>query len=253
MLAVLVSCEKQDILGDQGKKTDKDVPYVLLSSIPDKRVADTAYVRTRFWSINDDVKNLTIEQKGYKKRDISLKWNITYKKDEEDVSRDFEYASDFDTTFFGPNIFLNLDNTGNSFDTLYRTIENTYVFNGKWVVPEDYSVVSEKDGDVFSAISDETLTDIKGQLIGNMNTWDVLKIYPEADTSFFVLDDQNSFTGIISTEGKTKLTDVLNVELLKSFLKSGKLKEVAGVDFKAKVTNSDGVIREDESSFEILN
>ncbi len=250
---IAMSCEKRDVLAEQGTKTGKDYPYITLSSIPDSRPADTVYISTRFWAINDDIERLDVFQDGFKVRDLDLQWEWTVNLDSTVETRTLAYTVSSDSVFYPETPLFEIQNTGVALDTFYRTSDNAYVFIKPWVIPDNYAIADLDGEEVVDSLSSEDMTSAVDYLISQVDRSDVLQWLPNADSSYFVLDNSGEFTGEISVEGKTKLKTDLDKTALKAFLTSASYVEESEIKLRAAVENQAAIVVEDESTFDILN
>ncbi len=250
-LLVTNACQKNDLLEDQGDLTGEDYPFLVLSSIPDTRALDTITLLSRFWSQNDDIKKIVLSQDGYTTNELELTWGLSYTKDSIEVSKSFQFQHNFDTTFHNLRNLFEFSNQGVELDTFYRTVDNAYVVVKYWQVPAEYQVTNLDNEAVIDSLAEPLLPEIQNNLVDQMDAFDVLQIYPSADSAYFNYVD-GKLNGEISDLGKQEIPSHLDKDVLKSFLLSGTQKQEGFITCYAEVENENQKVVKDQSSFDIL-
>lgn len=250
---IFASCEKRDVLGDQGDLTGKDYPYLTLASIPDSRPMDTAGIVASFWAVDDDISHLRIAQRGYKVNDIYLKWKLEYTVDSLNISNEVAFSQQDDTLFYPETVLIDIENQGNALDTFYQTLESSYVVNKEWVIPEEYSLTNQEGEEALEALESSVLDAVRDYFADQLNARDVQYIFPVADSSFFEVDEMGDFTGNLTEAGRDSVYSWTSLEVLKAHLESAEVNETAEVTISAEVANQKEITVKDESTFEILN
>ena len=153
-----MSCEKTDVLGEQGELTGNDYPFLTLSSIPDSRPADTVTISSIFWAVNDDISKWSVTQSGFKATTFDLDWSLDYKIDTLDKTATFSYGEVLDTLFYPDMELLLVENNGITLDTFYRTEENAYVVRKPYIISDEYTVRDLEDGEAIDGLSDDMIS-----------------------------------------------------------------------------------------------
>ncbi|WP_236978904.1 hypothetical protein [Membranihabitans maritimus] len=250
---IFASCEKRDVLGEQGDLTGKDYPFLTLASIPDSRPMDTVSVVATFWAVEDDISHVKIIQEGYKVGDLSLNWVLNYTTDSIQVEKKLELFQPGDTLFYPESIIVDIENQGNSLDTFYQTVETSYIINKEWVIPEQYQVNVWEGEDVIDALDPLVLSEVKSYFANQLNATDALFLFPDSDSSFFEIDNMGGFSGNLTETGKDSIRSWTTLEVLKTYLASGEMIETSEININAEISNQKEISVKDESTFEILN
>lgn len=226
----LLSCEKNDPLADQGSLTGQEAPFNLLAQMADAKVGDTLRLRTVAWAANDDLETIAFFHKGFSVEDYSIKIRIELTAGPADLAVTFKT----DSIKTERTLIKSYPESGSSLNEFYQTIESAYVIESPFIVPENYQPLKAEGGQLIDDLPAETYSLIAHKFAEKMNRAMMLKLFPSAPFSSFVIDEAGFFTGELTPAGIQYIVDNLSRDMFKSLLVEAKVDDNTRVTIESE-------------------
>ncbi|MFO7874652.1 MAG: hypothetical protein R6U62_09240 [Bacteroidales bacterium] len=218
LLTALFACEKNDPLADQGELTGNQAPFNLLAQIPDAEVGDTVILRTVCWAVDDNITQVNFYHEGVKLRTFEV--TMTFQT--EDDMFDLKAVVPQDSIFIDRTHIAGYPEEGSSLLDYYQTLQNAYVFEHDFVVPEVYGKLDQTNEALIQDIDDDVFHLIVEEFSTLFNRAAMIEAFPEINEfslEYFIVDDDGFYTGEITEAAEQYITDNLDKALMQDFLK----------------------------------
>ncbi len=207
---MVLSCEKNDPLGDQGILTGNLAPFNLLAQMPDAKVNDTLMLRTVAWATNDDMNNISFFYRGFSVKNYSVRMQITVS----GAPKLFQVTHRTDSLFIPRTLIRSYPQAGESLNLYYQTAENAYVIVCPFVVATGFSLLVQEGPALINAMPNSDFSAIVHKISLQMNRADVRQLWPSAPITCFEFDANGNFTGNLTEFGFNYVRENLTRALL---------------------------------------
>ncbi len=223
-MATLWACEKNDPLGDQGELTGNIVPFNLLAQMPDAAAGDTLTLRNVSWAVEDNIETISFFHRGFKKLEYTMGLAIP--------GTDTLYVL---SASFSPDSILtpltpiaDYPKEGEELNQYYQTLENAYVIQHDFIVPQIYKLISGSNGNLVLAMDDATFGQFMETFSVEINRHMLLGFFPDLNaysTVYFKFDDDGNFTGELTDAGVEYFLSNITREIINEFLEEATVED----------------------------
>ncbi len=220
-ITALWGCEKNDPLAEQGTLTGNSVPFNLLAQMADAAAGDTLNLRNVAWAIDDNIENVSFFHRGFKLRNYEFAFSVETDLNGVSETYEMEYIFAEDSILFEAQRFAQYPENGQSLDQYYQTLENAYVIVHEFIVPDQYKISKEVDGELILALNETVYSFITDTLGKVMNRPLMVTIFPNLspfNVTYFEFDSEGNFTNNLKPAGVAYFLENITRERLNDFL-----------------------------------